>query len=215
MARTFELDAAAAKDANAGGKRITEPGTYTGTFRAAWYERNERGTESVHLIFVSDSGQEAGPLALYTHRGNGELLPSYKTLNAVMACMKQRRMPVERGRVRLWDAQAGKEVEKDKDTYPALVGPRIGLVLQGEEYENRDGELRQRVAIAAPFEADTRKMADEVLSQSPDATAIDRFLKWFENGHQVKRLKGMKASAHPSEPASGQFVDDDLDSIPF
>lgn len=215
MARAFDLDTTAAKEANSGGKRITEPGEYTGTFRAAWYEQNDKGTESVNFIFVSDGGQEAGPLALYTHRGDGAELPSYKTLNAIMACMKQRKLTAQRGRVKLWDSQASQEVEKEKDTYPSLVGPRIGLVLQGEEYENRDGDVKQRIVIAAPFEAATRKMADEVLSQSPDAAALDRFLKWFENGHQVKRLKGAKASALSSTPASSQFADDDLSGIPF
>lgn len=213
MARAFDLDTTAAKDANSGGKRITEPGVYAGTFRAAWYEQNDKGTESVHLIFVADNGQEAGPLSLYTHRGDGTELPSYKTLNAIMACMRQRKLTVKPARVKLWDNQAREEVEKEKETYPELVGPRVGLVLQGEEYENRDGEVRQRMLIAAPFEADSRKMADEVLSKADDAVALDRYLAWFNNGHQVKRLKGARSAAAPSNahPPS-DFADDD---IPF
>lgn len=217
MARSFDLDTTAAENANSGGKRITEPGVYTGTFRAAWYEQNDKGTESVHLIFHSDAGQEAGPLALYTHRGDGTELPSYKALNAIMACANLRKLTVQRGRVKLWDSAAGQEVEKEKDTYPALVGPRIGLVLQGEEYESRDGDVKQRLVIAAPFDAETRKMADEVLSRSADAIALDRFMKWFENGHQVKRLKASRPTMtdNRSTGSPSSFVDDDLSDIPF
>lgn len=213
MPRTYELDSAAAKDANSGGKRISEPGAYTGAFRAAWWEQNDKGTESVHLIFVSDAGQEAGPLALYTHRGNGDELPSYKMLNAIMACMKQRKLSVKRGKVKLWDSTAGEEVEKEKDIYPELIGPRIGLVLQGEEYENREGKIKQRLLIAAPYEAATRKMADEVLTSATDAHALDRYLAWFEKGHQVRPLKGGQPApaGHAPTPAS----DFDESEIPF
>lgn len=212
MARAFDLNTTAAKEANTGGKRISEPGAYTGTFRAAWYEQNEKGTESVHLIFVSDSGQEAGPLSLYTHRHDGSELPSYNMLNAIMACMKLRKLTSQRGKVKLWDNDASAEVEKDKDIYPSLIGARIGLVLQGEEYENRNSEIKQRMLIAAPFEPETRKMATEILSQSAETVALDRFMKWFDNGHQVRVLKGTARTATNAPAASSDFADDD---IPF
>ena len=57
MARDYALDTEAAKKANTGGKRITDAGAYVGTFRAAFYEKNEKGTESVSFLFDSDNGQ--------------------------------------------------------------------------------------------------------------------------------------------------------------
>jgi hypothetical protein len=210
MPRTYELDTTAAKDANSGGKRITEPGLYIGSFRAAWGETNDKGTESVALIFASEQGQEAGPLMLYTHNGKGEELPSYKMLNAIMACMKQRRLTLKPGKVKLYDYDSKQDVEKDKQTYPELVGPRIGLVLQSEEYENRDGELKTRLVIAAAFEAEHRRMADEVLAQSSEPKALQRFLVWFEQ-HKVKPLKRTGTSRVSAPVAAGDFDDE----LPF
>jgi len=217
MSRNFDLDTTAAKDSNSGGKRITEPGLYTGKFRAAFYEKNERGTESVNLIFVSDSSQEVGPLSLYTHNGKGEPLPSYKTLNAIMACMRLRKLESKQGNVTLYDFDQQADVVKSKEIYPALIGPRIGLVLQGEEYENNRGEIKTRMIIGAPFDAESRRMADEVLGQSEVAKALDRYLEWFER-NKIKPLRsGTPATARVQKAAQGQpanndFVDDD---IPF
>lgn len=215
MSRNYDLNPTAAKEANSGGKRITEHGVYTGTFRAAWYEQNEKGTESVQFIFHSDAGQEAGPLALYTHKGDGTELPSYKTLNAIMACVKQRNLTAQRGRVTLFDYDSQKEVEKDKDVYPQLMGKRIGLVLTAEEYETRNGDLKTRLLIGAPFDAETRRMADEVLDQSPDAHALDKYTAWLDKaGRWLKPLQGQRKPAATGRTSTDadQFPDDD---IPF
>lgn len=206
--RNFELDRKAAEEANNGGKRITEPGVYTGKFRAAWHEKNEKGTESVNLIFASDSGQECN-LVLYVYNGRDEQLPSYKMLNAIMACMRQRKLEAKRGRVAIYDFDRKEDVEKEKDCYPALTTGRVGLVLQAEEYENNQGDLKTRLLIAAPFEAESRKMADEVLSSANEAKALERFLIWFEQ-HQVKPLKTSKP--RPAAAVGGSMDDDE---IPF
>lgn len=213
MSRNYSLDTQAAKDANSGGKRINEPGQYTGKFRAAWYEKNDRGTESVNLIFVSDNGQEVGPLALYTHNGAGEPLPSYKTLNAIMACMRLRGLESKPGKVSIYDFDQRQEVSKDKQCYPTLVGPRIGLVLQGEEYENRNDEIKIRMVIAAPFEADTKKMAEEIIGKVETPAALEKYLTWFAN-NKLKPLKGTvsRQRSEPALAANNDFVDDD---IPF
>lgn len=212
MPRDFTLNPTAAKEANAGGKRISEPGVYVGRFRAAWYERNEKGTESVHFIFVNDAGQEAGPLALYTHKGDGSELPSYRTLNAILACMKLRGIKAQRGTVALWDADQQREVEKPKDVYPALVGPRIGLVLTAEEYESRNGQIKQRLQIGTPFNADTRQTAAEVLNSDP-ATALDGYVSWLEKANRwVKPLAKREREPVTLAHSADDFADDD---IPF
>jgi hypothetical protein len=208
MARDFALDTQAAKEANTGGKRITEPGAYVGQFKAAWYEVNDKGTEAVMFQFVSDTGQEAGPLALYTHNGAGEELPSYKTFNAVLACMKQRGIKAQSGKVSVWDFDKKAEVEKTKDIYPALIGPRVGLVLTTEDYDGRNG-VKARVVISAPFHADTRQMANEVIESKP-AEALEKYIGWLDKGRWHKPLKGTQSHASSQQQADEQFSDDDL-----
>ncbi len=213
MTRNFTLDTTAAKEANSGGKRITEPGPYVGKIKAAFHEANRNGTESVNLVFEADNGQEIGPLALYTHKGDGTELPSYKTLHAILACCRLRTMESKPGKVTLYDFDTKADVVKDKDTYPALVSKRIGLVLQGEEYENNAGDVKVRMIIAAPYCAESRRMADEVLTSAPEAKALDKYLVWFE-GHKVKPLRASAGTRAPrAQPApAGDFPDD---SIPF
>lgn len=207
MARDFTLDTEAAKEANTGGKRITDAGTYVGTFKQVWYEQNDKGTDSVNFTFVSDSGQEAGPLALYTHNNVGEELPSYKTFNAILACMKQRGVKSQPGKVSLWDFDTRTEVVKQKDIYPALVGPKIGLVLTTEDYDGRNG-VKARIVIGAPFNADSRQMADEVLG-SKSAEALDKYTAWLDKSGRWHKPLPANRSSQSSAPVNS-FHDDDL-----
>lgn len=214
MARNYDLNTNAAKEANSGGKRITEPGLYVGAFRAAWYEQNDNGTESVGLFFASDQGQEAGPLMLYTHKADGTELPSFKTLNAIMACMKVRKLEAKDGKVKFYDFDSKQDVERKKEIYPALMG-RIGLVLQAEEYQANNGDTKHRLLIAAPFEASTRLMAAEILDKQTAPRALDNYLVWFEK-NKVKKASG-NGSTRPSRQSAPAHADgdDDFDSVPF
>lgn len=211
-ARNYQLNETAAKEANSGGKRITEQGIYTGTFTAAWYEKNQNGTESVKFIFASDGGQEAGPLALYTHNGKGEELPSYKMLNAIMCCLKVRALNPKEGSVKLYDFDTKSEVTKQKDTYPELMGKSIGLVLTLEEYYADNGDLKTRLNIGAPFHAETRRMANEVLSRADTAVDLDKYTDWL-----TKSGKWLKKAPAPVQrvPYDGHDHDDPFgDDIP-
>lgn len=211
-ARNFELDQTAAKEANTGGKRITDHGSYVGTFTAAWYEVNDKGTESVQFIFTSSEGQEAGPLALYTHNGKGDELPSYKMLNAIMACMKLNRITTKEGSVKLYDFDTKQEITKQKDTYPEMVGKQIGLVLTSEEYRTNSGDLKTRLNIGAPFEAATNRMADEVLNKSDSPVALKKYTDYLTNKDKwVKRMAPESNSApYDGHPRHDDPFGDDI-----
>jgi hypothetical protein len=216
-ARSYNFDQNAAKDANSGGKRIKEAGKFVGKFRAAWYEQNERGTESVNFLFNAANGQEAGPLTLYTHNGKGETLPSYDTFHAILACLKVRSIVAKPGKVELYDFDSKQNVIKQKEIYPDLMDKPIGLVLQLEEYEARDMTLKERLVIVGPFEAATGLMANEILAKSTTPVGLQRLIDYV-TANPVKRLKGRRGSAQqqPATASRGQvtsdFVDDD---IPF
>lgn len=213
MARDYTLNTDSAKKANTGGKRITEAGLFVGKFRAAFYEKNERGTESVTFLFNADNGQEAGPLTLYTHKGDGTELSGFDALNALMTCMKVRSLKASRGQVELYDYGSGGMVTKTKELYPDLMGKPIGLALRREEYEKQNSDIGERLIIAASFDPATRKMAGEILSQSAEAKDLERLEAWLEK-NPVKHLKGGKPR-QKSAPVAGndwgpEFTDDDI-----
>lgn len=210
MARTFEVDRKAAKEANNGGKRITEPGIYSGKFRAAWYEKAEKGTEGVAFFFQNESGQEAGPLVIYTHKANGDELPGYKLVNAIAVCMGGKKIEPRRAKVTFFDYDTKQDVLKEKDVYPALVG-KIGLFLQLEEYTKNNGEQGTRLVINAPFNPDTRLMAVEIVDGITTPKRIDAYATYFETV-KVKKEKGRKES---SQSQSSPPADDFEDDIPF
>ena len=211
MANTYALDETAAKEASSGGKRITDAGAYEGKLKFAWEEVNDNGTVSVNLIFESDSGQNAGPLAIYTFNGKGDELRGYKTVNAMIACMKLKGIRPQQGSVTLWDYDAKQEVQKTKDVFPGLVGPRIGLILTTEDYEKRDGNIGSRLNISAVYNPDTRQMANEVIDNTA-AKALDGYIAWLDkSGKWHKPLANKpQQQSYGGRQIDEQFQDDDL-----
>lgn len=213
MARDYALDTEAAKKANSGGKRITEAGPYNGTFRAAFYEKNERGTESVSFLFDAENGQEAGPLTVYTHNGKGEPLSGYDALNALMTCMRIRGLKAKSGQVELYDFNSQSMVTKTKELYPDFAGKPVGLFLRKEEYTKQSGEIGTRLVIAGSFDPKTLQMAGEILGKSESANAWEHMRSWLE-ANPVKHQKGSKPAS--STPVTGHSADDFADDdIPF
>jgi hypothetical protein len=193
MARVYNLDTQAAKDANTGGKRISETGKYMGTITAAFYEKNPKGTESVNLMFVGDSGQEVGPLNLYTHNSSGEPLSGYKQLNALMTCAKVKALNWNKERLSLYDFDSQSMVEKEKECAIELKGKRIGLVLQQEEYQKQNGDIGERMVIAAPFEYGTELMAGEILAKKTDASSLGGFMSFIAK-NPIRKLRNQQSS---------------------
>lgn len=212
MARSYSLNTEAAKEANNGGRRINETGKYAGKIVAAFYEKNQKGTESVNIMFASDSGQECGPLNLYTHNSSGEELAGYKMLNALMACAKVKALTWQNTPIDLYDYDEKEVVTKTKECAVELKGKRIGLVLQQEEYQKSNGDIGQRMVIAAPFEADTELMAIEILSRIKKPQALGNYMSFIAK-NPVRRLKNNQQS-QPA-PTQSDAPDPYDDDIPF
>ncbi|EQB8440333.1 hypothetical protein QK383_10360 [Pseudomonas aeruginosa] len=214
MARSYALDTQAAKEANTGGKRITETGKYTGTIIAAFYEQNARGTESVNIMFAADNGQECGPLNLYTHNGNGEPLAGYKMLNALMTCAKTKSLTWRVEPLDLYDYDEQKVVTKQKECCVELKGKQIGLILQQEEYEKSAGGIGERMVIAAPFEFGTELMAAEILAGQKQPAALGNYMAFIAK-NPVRRLRKNGQQQAPQRQQADHGSDYFDDDIPF
>lgn len=220
MARAYNLDTQAAKEANTGGKRITETGKYPGTITAAFYEQNQKGTESVNIMFVADDGREVGPLNLYTHNANGEPLSGYKMLNALMTCAKVRALSWKVEPLELYDFDRREVVTKQKEIAVELKGKKIGLILQKELYNKQSGEQGERMLIAAAFEAGTELMAVEILSGLKDPIALGSVVAYIaKNPIKYAKDTNQQAASNSRSPQSAQQPMPDYDSfdddIPF
>ena len=83
-------------------------------------------------------------------------------------------------------------------------------MLTTEEYDGRNG-VKSRIVIGAPFNAESRQMADEVLSGKP-AEALDKYTGWLDKANRWhKPLPASKANTNQGS----SFRDDNVDDIPW
>lgn len=213
--RDYTLDTQAARQATAGGQRISESGAYSGVIVAAWYEQKPTGSECVVIQFKAENGQTAGPLSVYTHGKTGEPLGGLNMVNAILTCAKVRNISAKPGKVTLYDYDSKQDVEKTKQVFPELAGKPMGLLLQNEEFKatqgERSGEIMTRLTIFGCYEPSTKRMAPEVLDQSP-AKLLEAKTKYLE-ANPVRKAKGAKVTSHG-------IIDEEYDrradaSIPF
>lgn len=207
---TYALDTDAAKQADNGGARINETGKYIGQFAKAKKVISKQGTEGIEFSFEATNGQTADYLTVWTINKDGEQIYGYKQLMALMTCLKVRNIETKAGEVEEYDSVAKQVVKAKAEIFPALMGKPIGVLLQMEEYEKKDGTVGEKAAFAGFFDPQTEQTAAEILEKREAgalANMVSRLLP-------VKRLKGSRpvqsADAQCSTPDN--FRDDD---IPF
>lgn len=187
--------------------RITEKGAYVGKFTRAEAVEAQSGAEGIEFTFESDVGQRADYLTLWTHNRDGKELYGRKVLDAIMTCMKVRSISAEP------TPKKGRDGATEMvPQFRALLG-RVGLFLVVEEYEKRDGSVGSKMALALPFEADTKRTANEVLDKGV-AQAFDGILASLRD-KPVQRKASPRREAAAQHTNTGGGFDDMDDDIPF
>lgn len=215
--RTYELNADAAKAAHTGSNRLSESGAYKGTLRAVFAEKSQRGAEGVFFVFDAGNGIDPVLLSLYTHDKDGKPLMGFNTMNAIMMCLRVRKLEPSKGEVDLYDYDAHGFVKKPKDVFPVLASKAIGFLLQQEEYLNRDQEIRARLSIVGAFDPATSLMANEILDKVTTPIALAKATDWLAK-NPVRHLKRKPASngGAPSHTGmSNSQIPFEDDEIPF
>lgn len=210
MSRSYNLNVEQAKQADNVGNRITESGKYIGVFTRAESIQSKQMTEGVEFSFAANSGQGADFLTLWTHNKDGKEIFGLKQLNAVMTCMKVKVLTPTQGVVEKWEG--GAKAKVTATIYPELMGKKIGLLLQREEYIKGDGSTGSKFNIYACFEADTELVATEILEKVTAPTKLPKILATLKDRPMQARL----ATGGAVKPNGGDPHFDDMDSdIPF
>jgi hypothetical protein len=207
----YALNTQAAKEADQKGGSINETGKYAGTFTRAENVKSKGGTLGVEFSFRSDDGKSADYLTLWTKNAEGKELYGFKTLMAIMTCLKVKNIaPVMRSIEKYsHDAQAKQTVQAE--VFPDLMNKPIGLLIQMEEYENKDKTATKwKPSIYAPFQKDGSFTASEILNKAVKAETMEKMLAALHD----RPLRGKAAQAAPVTPAPSSFDDFD-DDIPF
>lgn len=221
----YTLDATAAREAENFSSFLSETGKYKGKFiRAEKLVSSNKGTHGIGFTFEADNKQTTR-FDIWTKNAQGEPLMGFKTLNAIMVCMRLRGLSVGTGPVERYDYTTKQRNTVQAEIFPDLLGKPIGLVLVNTEYEKmrdgqKTGETGWRLELVAPFEAATEFTASEILDKATQpkkltsimATLADRHLKNKPAPRQ--QYDGYHEESPTGHPASSGFgsVDDD---IPF
>lgn len=192
---------------------ITETGKYIGTITRAEKLTSTQGTSGIGLSFKADDGSTANYLDIWIRKANGEDLFGLKTVNALLACLRVR--GAEEGQIEFdaWDKSTKGMVRRKAPGYPALMGKRIGLLLQKVKDTDDKGNDRDGIVIYAVFQADTELTASEVLDSKTTPEKLPKMLQTLMlNPVRDNRKKSATATSAPAQGSGIAGMDDD---IPF
>lgn len=216
----YQLDVQAARHADTAGATIKEIGKYVGEFVQAKDVVTKKGGRGIEFIFKSQGGQKAN-LAIYTTGANGDRYQGYDALMAIMICLQLRGIKPAPGKVTRYDFDTKKEVTEDGTVFPDLHKP-IGVLLETEDYEKKDGSLGTRMVLKNVFQPSTELTASEIIDKKTQPAALAKMVE----GLRHRPLKGRATSPAPhmddgfggppaGHPASSGFDGMDDGSILF
>jgi hypothetical protein len=206
----YTLDTDAAKQADTASGRITETGKYVGAFTKAKKVLSNQGTQGVEFSFKSNSGQTADYLSVWTVNKDGERIYGYKQLMAIMTCLKVRNIGSRDAVVEEYDRNSNSMQSVNIECFPDLQNKPIGVLLQMEEYEKKDGSIAEKPVFAGFFDPSTEQVATEIL----DKKQPEILEKLVSQLVPLKKLKGSRQSTPQAAPAGGSMPAG-LDDIPF
>lgn len=206
----YTLDTEAAKQADTGGGRITESGKYVGVFTKAKKVLSKKGTQGIEFSFQSSGGQSADYLSVWTINADGDQIYGFKQLMAIMTCLKVRDIDPKYATVQEYDRNTNGMIEVQIEAYPALENKPIGVLLQMEEYEKKDGTVGEKPSFAGFFDPRTEQVATEILEKK-EAGILGKLAGQLT---PVKKLKGARAPVQGYQGGTG-MPDDFGSDIPF
>lgn len=209
----YSLDTNAAKQADQRGGYINEIGAYVGKFTRAEEVTAKTGTMGVAFTFVSDTGARCD-FTLYTEKPDGTQLLGYQQINALMACLSLRNIEPRDGKVKRWDRDAREEYEETATLFPDLMNKPIGVMLETQDYEKRDGSTGTGMQLAAFFRPDDLFMASEILTRASQAVQYEKTLAGLRHRPLKNALRRDAAMSTQAPSGGGSFNDMD-DDIPF
>lgn len=161
--QSFNLNTELAKQADAGG-RIESTGKYVGVIKSMEFVTSSKNTQGFEINFESDA-KEYTTFTIWTAKADGTQLSGVKEINALMACAAIRTLTPTEKALEKYDYDLGKKVSRLCMVAPEMENKRIGLLLQRENYLNKNNEPRHAMKFFASFNAESELMAKEVLER--------------------------------------------------
>lgn len=194
---------------------IRESGKYVGTITRAEQLLSRNNVEGLGLSFKTDDNASANYLDLYTVKPDGEKLRGYNLAQAILCCTRTKSASEGEITFEKWDSSERKMVQATANGYPALMGKRIGLVLQKElATHSITGADTERMNIVAVFEASTELMASEILDNKTKPERLDNVVRMIEN-NPVRDTRKRSSTRAPVASQTTSSQEEWDDEIPF
>lgn len=209
---SLALNANKAREADKMSNVIRDTGKYVGVITRAEKLVSTKGTKGVGFSFKTDDGATANYLDIYTEKANGDELWGASIVQSILCCTRVKN--AEEGQITFerWSREDRAMVECKSTGYPALMGKRIGLILQKElqsHYET--GADTERMNIVRVFEAASGLTSSEILDGKTKAEKVDAFMKGLQAVRDSRKKDKLVTMAEKQPAAAGEFDDD----IPF
>jgi hypothetical protein len=196
---------------------IREAGKYIGTITRAEKLLSPNKSQGLGLSFKANDGATADYLDLYTVNAAGDVLPSMKSVQAILGCLKLREAKEGKIECEKYDKESKQRKKMVVDGYPEMMGKRIGLLLQKElSTNNKTGEDVDRVIVFGVFQHDTELTVSEIVSRKTTPETLPRMLEALMarpvRDSRKKRPATQSSQPHSENPGAGfgDFSDDDF-----
>jgi hypothetical protein len=204
MTRSYDLNASAASQAD--GSYISETGKYIGIFTRAEAVTSRQGTEGIEFSFKSNAGLSADFLSLWTHNDKGDELPSFKTVNAVMTCLRVKSIKPAQGKVEKYNSETRQREIQEATIYADLMNKPIGILLQ--KVWRADKPDKYKFEIAGVFEASTELTASEILAKATQPTKLGFMVLGLKDKDEKPR--GATSGSSSAPPSGAADFDSDI-----
>lgn len=215
MSLAFNADAARRADRQS--LIIKDTGKYVGIITRAEKLESRQGTRGVGFSFKSDDGATASYLDIYTHRKDGSELFGADLVQSILCCAGIKDAPEGQIKFERWSSEDKAMVECTSAGYPALMGKRIGFVLQRTLETRADtGEDTDKMVLVRVFQADTGLTSTEILDRKTKGEKLEKFLAWLPPVNDKRKVKSERPPTLAEKDAHMPSDDTPFDdSIPF
>ena len=198
---SYDYDDSAAGHAEDFANRIDKSDAFIGTFTNAWAltskvkDDGSGGTSGIHFEFEG-AGGERGQADIYTVKKDGTKLFGYNMVMAMMLIMGVKGLKTKKGEIEAF--VDGKREKIEGDTFPDLIGKRIGVIFQKELYNKQDGKEGARYNLIATFHPDSKLTASEIKEKKVKPEKFERIMR----GLKTKDSRTVQVP-EPSQPSQG------------
>lgn len=212
---SLKFNADEARKADKTSSVIRETGKYVGVITRAEKLLSRNNVQGVGFSFKTDDGYTANYLDVYTVKANGEELWGVNLVNAVLCCARLKDVAEGEITFEKWDAEVREMAPTKAAGYPALMGKRIGFVLQRELGTNtNNGAETDKVVLVRVFEASSGLTSTEILDGKTKGVKLDEFMKTLLPVRD-NRKKTNVAPLRTGVETTPEWVDDDITGLKF